>query len=86
MFDAAVEKVRTSKLTFAELEPFRLFPWLLEGEMKNTSDGWLAALIGGATNIDEGSGAKQKAALKKKAKLEVEAEIAKKAKLKQLFK
>ena len=50
-----------------------------------TADGWLAGVITGVGDDDATSG-KQKAAIKKKAKMEKDKQAAQKAKLENLFK
>eukprot|EP00969_Alexandrium_andersonii_P371081 15478716-Alexandrium_andersonii.AAC.1 len=45
IYKATKTKAASSKLSFQDLEPLRLYPWLLEGAETSDADGWLASMI-----------------------------------------
>ena len=87
--DSLYEKVRSEEadgtdMSYSQLEPFRVFGWLLEPEQKSQADKWLSKLVPGgvAVTVPE---AKKKGSSAKKQSMEQLAKEAKKRKLSSLF-
>ena len=85
LFKEAKEKVKTAQLSYEDLQPFRLFPWLLDAAEKNVTDEWLAKLVS-HSQLHESTTCKTRGgSVKKQAKLQEQKAKAKKEKLNQLF-